>query len=186
MKPLIVSIWNNKFDNSKEFSFFFSFSLCSFVFVTVVKYLLSSRLCFLFALFLIPLKCSHRKHHHQISKEQFTMIKSGSILRQCQKQNLLIQNLVREKSIIQWYNHFWSKFDDPIVKPPYKHCTQIGMSKMCAVAIYLSTGKLRVITLLNYRWSNFTAQSSRGSARQDKEQRNCQSNQTNETSVTQI
>lgn len=54
------------------------------------------------------------------------MIKSVSILRQCQIKNSLNQNSARKKSIIQWYNHFWSKFDDPIVKPPYKHCTQIG------------------------------------------------------------
>lgn len=55
------------------------------------------------------------------------LIKSGTVLQQCGIKHLINQNSVRKKSVIQWYNHFWSKFDDQVVKPPYKHCTQIGM-----------------------------------------------------------
>lgn len=52
-------------------------------------------------------------------------LKAGRLL-SSKNLNSIPQNSVRKKSIIQWYNHLWSKFDDPIVKPPYKHCTQVG------------------------------------------------------------
>lgn len=52
--------------------------------------------------------------------------KLGAKLWKFKNINSINQNSVRKKSIIQWYNHFWGKFDDPIIKPPYGHCVQIG------------------------------------------------------------
>lgn len=56
-------------------------------------------------------------------------LKSRTLFADCLKKCRINQSSVRPKSIMQWYNYFWSKFDDPIIKPPYKHCTQIGKCK---------------------------------------------------------
>lgn len=55
-------------------------------------------------------------------------------MQQCKLKNLINQNSVRKKSIIQLYNQFWSKFDGKVIKPPYKHCAQIGKSEWSLLA----------------------------------------------------
>lgn len=61
---------------------------------------------------------------------KFQPIKMGELLKDCVGNDKISHNSLRHKSIFQWYNQLWEKFDDRKLTPPYNHCTQVGKSRI--------------------------------------------------------
>lgn len=85
------------------------------------------RLCRLFVfIFIVRLQPSGLNKLDFGVWKKFIMILRRLALRSCIENYQIYQYSVRQKSIFQWYNQFWQKFDDPKIEAPYNHCTQIG------------------------------------------------------------
>ncbi|XP_031616903.1 peptide deformylase, mitochondrial-like [Contarinia nasturtii] len=49
-----------------------------------------------------------------------------TLLKSCLEKHQINHNSKRLKSITQWWNKVWQTFDGEVIKPPYKHCVQVG------------------------------------------------------------